>query len=58
MDEKDDAKLVQILWETKVDMVKNNSKVHKLAELLKWYEVSNILAQLLKWSFINLSKLL
>jgi calcium-independent phospholipase A2 len=35
MDEKDDAKLVKILWETKVDMVKNNSKVIKLAQLLK-----------------------
>jgi len=35
MDEKDDAKLVKILWETKVDMVRNNSKVCKLAQLLK-----------------------
>lgn len=35
MDEKDDVKLVKILWETKVDMVKNNSKVCKLAQLLK-----------------------
>lgn len=35
MDERDDVKLVKILWETKVDMVKNNSKVAKLAQLLK-----------------------
>jgi len=35
MDEKDDVKLVKILWETKVDMVKNNSQVCKLAQLLK-----------------------
>ncbi|CAH1738202.1 unnamed protein product [Aphis gossypii] len=35
MDEKDDVKLVKILWETKVDMVKNNNKVWKLAQLLK-----------------------
>lgn len=35
MDEKDDVKLVRTLWETKVDMVKNNSKVSKLAQLLK-----------------------
>jgi len=35
MDEKDDVKLVKILWETKVDMVRNNSKVCKLAQLLK-----------------------
>jgi hypothetical protein len=35
MDEKDDVKLVKILWETKVDMVRNNGKVSKLAQLLK-----------------------
>lgn len=35
MDEKDDIKLVKILWETKVDMVNNSSKVKKLAQLLK-----------------------
>lgn len=35
MDEKDDIKLVKILWETKVDMVNNRSKVSKLAQLLK-----------------------
>lgn len=35
MDEKDDVKLVRTLWETKVDMVRNSSKVSKLAQLLK-----------------------
>lgn len=35
MDEKDDVKLVKVLWETKVDMVRNSSKVSKLAQLLK-----------------------
>lgn len=35
MDEKDDMKLVKILWETKVDMVRHNSKVSKLAQLIK-----------------------
>lgn len=35
MDEKDDVKLVKTLWETKVDMVRNNNKICKLAQLLK-----------------------
>lgn len=35
MDEKDDVKLVKTLWETKVDMVKNHSKICKLAQLIK-----------------------
>ncbi|XP_050434719.1 85/88 kDa calcium-independent phospholipase A2 [Adelges cooleyi] len=35
MDEKDDMKLVKVLWETKADMVKNHCKVINLAQLLK-----------------------
>jgi len=35
MDEKDDMKLVRTLWETKVEMMRNNNKVIKLAQLLK-----------------------